>query len=384
MKKILQAFLVCCLWLCLSHAKAQDYTPTSGLRISLITCSPGEELYALFGHTAIRVTDSVSKTDYVFNYGTFNFDDPNFYVKFARGKLLYYLSAEPYSSFLNAYLNEGRNVTEQVLQITEIEKWEIKEALYENIKEENRYYQYDFFFDNCTTRPRDLILKVLQPSPQLPAVMPENFTYRNAIHQYLDAGKQYWSKFGIDLLLGARTDNIMTKQEQMFLPENLMQSAELATNRKFIEDTRTIQSPYSTTAQESFWKPLNVFLLFALIVFVFTLLPTLKNSYITTVLHKTIFYLTGLIGILLVLMWFCTDHSMTKYNYNLLWAWPTHLLIPFFYDSKKKWINIYLYATTIITFLTFACWWILPQQMNISLLPWLTTIILSTIVKIKK
>ena len=159
---------------------------SSHIRISLLTCSPGQELYSIFGHSAIRVTDSTSLTDIVFNYGTFNFDDENFYLKFVRGKLLYYLSIERFDDFSASYQFEGRGITEQVLELSAKEKIDLQHFLIENLKEENKFYHYDFFLDNCTTRLRDLIVKIKNPQRPLPPVMPLNTTFRHTIHQYLD------------------------------------------------------------------------------------------------------------------------------------------------------------------------------------------------------
>lgn len=132
---------------------------SSGLRISLITCSPGQELYSTFGHSAIRVIDSARSSDWVFNYGTFDFNDPDFYTKFIQGKLLYFVSLERTVDFISQYQYEQRKVIEQELQLNESEKLFIQQYLFENLKPENRFYPYDFFFDNCTTRLRDLLEK---------------------------------------------------------------------------------------------------------------------------------------------------------------------------------------------------------------------------------
>lgn len=136
----------------MSVLNAQD---SSRLRISLLTCTPGEELYSTFGHSALRVTDSNAVTDLVYNYGTFNFDDEGFYLKFARGKLLYYVSVELFRDFAANYQYENRGITEQVLNLSGEEKIRMRHFLEENLQPQNRYYKYDFFFDNCTTRLRE-------------------------------------------------------------------------------------------------------------------------------------------------------------------------------------------------------------------------------------
>ena len=201
----------------------EEVADTSRMQISLLTCTPGEELYATFGHSALRVIDSNSVTDLVYNYGTFDFNDPNFYSKFIRGQLKYNLSVEYFSNFKFDYQAEERGITEQILNLSAAEKLKLRAALNENLKEENRYYLYDFFLDNCTTRLRDLIFKASEPQQALPAVMPVTFTFRNAIHYYLNLQQKYWSKLGIDLLLGRPTDAVMTIEQQEFLPDNLEQ-----------------------------------------------------------------------------------------------------------------------------------------------------------------
>ena len=217
-------------------AKAQD---SSHIRISLLTCAPGnDQLYETFGHSALRVTDSSSVTDYVYNYGTFNFGDPGFYMKFIRGKLMYYVSIENFEDFKFAYQQDNRAITEQVLNFSAEEKIKIEDELINNLKEENKYYKYDFFFDNCTTRLRDIIETNKHPHPVIKPVMPPGTTFRQAIYQYLDKGKAYWGKLGIDILLGAKTDAVMTTEQSQFLPDNLMVSLDSANHDPSISDIK--------------------------------------------------------------------------------------------------------------------------------------------------
>src|ERR1044072_1645516 len=128
---------------------AQNTTHT---RISVITCGPGDELYSLFGHTALRIIDSVHHSDIVYNWGGFTFDQPNFYLKFMRGKLLYYSTADYYPEFMQEYIEENRGVYEQVLNLDSTSKQQIIEAIKYNMEGDNRFYKYDFLLDNCTTR----------------------------------------------------------------------------------------------------------------------------------------------------------------------------------------------------------------------------------------
>ena len=134
-------------------------TNNSQLKISILTCGSGEDLYSVYGHSAIRVVDSLRGTDVVYNYGTFNFGDPDFYMKFTRGKLDYYVNDEQYEGFVSMYQQDGRSVYEQVLELNSTDANAINDFLINNLKEENKYYKYDFLFDNCSTRLRDIFTK---------------------------------------------------------------------------------------------------------------------------------------------------------------------------------------------------------------------------------
>ena len=345
---------------------------SSRLRISLLTCTPGDELYSIFGHSAIRIVDSSNAGndyyDLVYNYGTFNFDDEGFYLKFMQGKLLYFISLERFEDFRFLYQSTNRGITEQILFLSEKEKADIQFALNENLKEENKYYKYDFFLDNCTTRLRDIIEKNKKPQPQFPAVMPGNTRFRQAIHQYLDSGKQYWSKLGIDILLGAKTDKVMSSREQQFLPDNLMLAFEKSTPKMSLSTTNL----YAVANNNDKHSLLTPTLCFSLLLALFFLLSLSDKPFIQTMItgmDGLLFFLAGLLGVILLLMWFFTDHSMTKNNYNLLWALPPHLVISFLISSKKRAVKKYFLFTGILMAMVLAAWLFLPQQMNNSLIP---------------
>ena len=346
---------------------AQD---SSHSRISLLTCTPGQDLYSTFGHTAIRVTDSSSVTDYVFNYGTFNFEDDGFYTKFIRGKLWYYLSVENFSDFKNAYQAENRGITEQVLNLDAAEKIGLMQALYENAKEQNKFYKYDFFFDNCTTRPRDMLVKYKKNHPGFQPVMPKETRFRQAIHLYLDKNKKYWSKLGIDLLLGAPTDAIMTTLHSQFLPDNLMKSLDSSNeNQQLVISTTNLYPLAEETDNSSLFTPLFIFsLLFCSIVVISFSTSKWANLFLQG-FDGIFFFLIGALGVLLIFMWFGTDHSMTKNNYNLLWTWPTNIIAAFLLPSQKKWVQKYFGVQAIALTLLLISWFFLPQQLNTSLIP---------------
>ncbi|MBS1513109.1 MAG: DUF4105 domain-containing protein [Bacteroidetes bacterium] len=363
--RFLSIFLLIILLCCGNMLRAQD---SSRLRISLLTCTPGDELYSTFGHSAIRVVDSNSVTDIVYNYGTFNFDDDGFYIKFARGKLLYFVSAAYFKDFLYEYQSTNRGITEQVLNLTANEKHAVQDFLNNNLKEENRYYQYDFFFDNCTTRLRDIIKKNLDSSFTQTPVMPKGTTFRQAIHQYLDKNNKQWSKLGIDILLGRRCDSVMTPEQMQFLPDNLMKSLDTAGHQYVLSSQNLYPLPPAAESNTVF----TPFVVFCLLLVTISALSFIKRPFIKRFVlgfDGMLFFLTGALGIILLLMWFYTDHSMTKKNFNILWAWPTNIIIAFFVNSSKNWVKRYFALTSIAWVMLLVGWFFLKQQLNVALIP---------------
>ena len=342
---------------------------SSRIRISLLTCTPGEELYSIFGHSAIRIIDSNNVTDYIYNYGTFNFDDNGFYLKFIRGKLLYFVSIERTEDFLAFYTLENRGIAEQILQLTGDEKIAIQKALKENLKEENKYYKYDFFLDNCTTRLRDVISNKKYPKPLLPLVMPASTTYRNAIHQYLDKGGQKWSELGIDILLGMPTDKIMTASEQQFLPDNLMTTIDSCKNILLVKEKTTLYSPIKNEEKKDWTTPMNCFSLLLLIIVLLSLSKNITIQKLLPYFDFMLFFCVGILGLVLILMWCATDHSMTKNNFNLCWALPTHVYASFLIFSKKRFAKKYFLFTSILMAALLLLWFVLPQELNMALIP---------------
>lgn len=346
---------------------AQD---SSHIRISLLTCTPGDELYATFGHSALRVIDSSSVSDIVFNYGTFNFDDPGFYLKFIRGKLLYYVSTEGFEDFKAAYQTTDRGISEQVLNLNATEKLAIEHFIYQNVKEENKFYQYDFFLDNCTTRLRDIIVQHKINYPPLNAVTPNHFRFRQAIHQYLDKNGKDWSKLGIDLLLGAPTDAVMSIPQTQFLPDILMKTLDSSnTNHLLVVSNQQLYPFAPDNNKHSLFTPMVVFSLLLIGIVLLSLSTHKKAIAFINGFDGLLFFVTGAFGILFILMWSCTDHSMVKNNFNLVWAWPIHVVIAFFVTSKKHWVKNYFGVTIVGLLLALASWFFLPQQMNNALLP---------------
>jgi hypothetical protein len=346
----------------------------SALRISLITCTPGAELYSVFGHNALRIVDSAAGTDIAYNFGTFNFDDPDFYTKFVRGKLQYFLSQENFNDFLYAYQYFKRGVSEQVLDLTDAEKKAIQQALFENLSEENRYYKYDFFYDNCSTRLRDIIFKSKSKDAfNPPPFVQEGLTFRDHLHTYLDRAEMMWTRLGIDIILGLEADTKMSISDAMFLPEFLAKgvNATDVKNKKLTnEEAVLIPDAQPVPTKSPFWQtPLFVFLVLSLLM----ILPKVsKNQLINNIqgiVTRVVFMSAGLIGLLLVFMWIGTDHQSTARNLNLVWAFPLQLVFAFKLNNLPSWLKAYakIYAILVVLLLLVSV--IMPGSINYALYP---------------
>lgn len=364
---------ICCILLILPFSTAGQ-TDTCKLRISLLTCSPGSELYSTFGHSALRVVDSSTGTDIVYNYGVFDFHDPDFYVKFVRGKLLYYLDQGDFSDFLYAYSMDDRSVSEQLLRFDCQEKMEIQRFLFDNIRPENRSYKYDFLFDNCTTRLRDLIWKQLRNDAATAAVTDDpGRTFRNHLHHYLDMNRMDWAKLGIDILLGSRLDRAMDNREAMFLPDYLekgidstLRGGSTLSAEKQLLYNRSAPSPGPGSPLS---LPLIAFSVFCAALILMPYSPSRIAANLTALGDFLLFFLTGLLGVLLFFMWTATDHALCRDNLNLLWALPTHLPAAFFIRSSKMPARRYFTGIALLSVTLLATWPFLPQELNPALIP---------------
>jgi len=339
----------------------------------MLTCSPGEELYSTFGHSALRVTDSSNNEDIVYNYGTFNFNEPGFYTKFVRGKLKYYLSTEDYISFKQSYVQEKRSMIEQVLNLTCKEKQKMVQLLQQNLQGENKFYTYDFLFDNCTTRLRDLLEKSGDSTVHFSSVVKERTSFRDHIFEYMNYNDHQWTKLGMDILLGNKTDAVMGNREVMFLPDYLLRGFDSAKvgSRRVVESKDNILSfdGANKVQKNLFTHPLFIFSFLLILIVVMSYSKSEVVRKILNGFDGFLFFITGLAGLLMLFMWVGTDHVVCRNNYNLLWAWPTHMIAAFFINSQKKWLRKYLLITAITYSLLLLVWFFLPQPLSTSLIP---------------
>ncbi len=190
------------------------------LTISLLTCSPGKEVYAHYGHSAIRVVDTETDIDWVFNYGLFDFETDHFYSKFVKGETYYELGIQDGRYFATEYAYEGRQVYEQVLNLTDSQAVSIFQALMVNYEPLNRTYLYNFVFDNCATRPYKLIRDALGGTLSSTYNAVDGMTYRQLLNRYTNPDS--WVGFGINMVFGKKADVPLHGDMCVFLPDQLM------------------------------------------------------------------------------------------------------------------------------------------------------------------
>ncbi len=376
--KVRLSFLV--LLFTFSFAFTQPFQLSENAKISVLTVGPGTSLNDAFGHNAFRIKDPSRGIDVVYGYGEYDFDAPNFYLKFAQGKLNYLISRHPFQNFFYAYKRANRTIEEQVLNLTSKDKQHLFDYLENNYKPENRRYLYDFFYDNCATRIRD----VSQISTQTPIVFtpPPSYepkTFRTLIHEHV--GLNTWGSFGIDLALGSVIDQKASPEEFMFLPKYIhafFATAKLNANKPLVKSSATLyQKKDSYTPANSIGTPLVIIGLLAIGI-LFITYKDKKNKTRSVWLDVTLFALTGLISVVLLLLWFATDHSATAFNYNLLWAFPLNLFVigQLRTSKAKTWFIKYLKLLVILLCLLTMHWIIGVQVFALGLLPFLIALFL--------
>lgn len=386
MKKLL--FLFISIFFCGSIA-AQPRPLSSEAKISLLTCSPGKAIYELFGHTAIRVNDPLQRVDIVFNYGIFDFDTPNFVVKFVRGKLLYKLGVEQYRRFEYQYKMQDRRVIEQVFNFNSSEKQKVFDYLLNNAKPENAYYQYDFFYDNCSSRVFDVIKDTLEQNLTYQIPEKEYISYRQQLDYYIDGStypKSPWADFGMDLILGMPADEIADFKGETYLPDLLSQNFTFGTLR----DSVPLVQPNSIIVPQK--KPTSVagfsitpMLLFWVLCGLTGLLFLVKNNKITKVLDFILFLVLGLSGALFVFMWMGTDHEVCHQNLNMLWMNPFHILlaINILRNNLNGFWKNYLWLTLVVNILLIVFWMLLPQEFHAASFPIILLITMRVVALLK-
>lgn len=330
--------------------------------ISILTCSPGDELYSVFGHSAVRVYEP-NKIDYVYNYGTFQFSD-DFYLQFAQGKLNYRLSRTDFQTFNYEYIVTGRGVWEQVLDLDSLQAQSLFNYLENNYLPENRYYLYDFFYDNCATRIRDVLENVLGDELEYNSnFAPDSATFRNMIDMYLVG--MPWADFGIDLALGAPCDYKVQEQQNMFLPDFVFSELARATlnGRSLVRETHEILPPQFVLEKAAVNPPVLIAAALAML-FLLVLFFSVKRPNIAVWPARVYMVLIGLLGVAVALLWFATDHVTTPNNYNLVWAFPGHLIAAFYLKRPNAFWRGYFRFFSVVGVIFALTSWLWPQELH--------------------
>ncbi len=341
------------------QAVNNDYL--DNITISILTCGPGKYAYDLFGHSAIRVQDLNSGVDLVYNYGTYDFDTPGFYPKFLRGQLDYALSISRFERFLRTYERDRRSVTMQVMDLNRKEKFDILKALEENSKEQNRYYKYDFYFDNCTTRIKELFEKQVG-NINYESINDENYSFRNLLHLNLE--NHLWTQFGMDIILGTLSDRRASRDQQMFLPKFYFDYMETSSvpEKKLVSETNDIMTFPDQIKKGSWFSPFRAFIiLLAIEIIGFFLFYISGDRGALLIYDRVWFFLIGLASLIFLLLWFATDHLVCKNNFNLLWAGPWSILY------FLKWNNLQrtgLFLTLLCSVVYIVFFQFIPQGLH--------------------
>ena len=334
------------------------------IEFSVITIGPYEdELYSAFGHSGIRYRDKSNNIDLFYNYGIFDFDQPNFYLNFLNGRLLYMVGKYNYQTVESFYINQKRYVKEQVLNLNDSEKIILFNYLEQNIRPENRTYLYNYVYNNCATKIRDILVTVYGERITFKDKS-DNKTIRALMDKYLKNNK--WGDLGIDICLGLEIDKEASYSEEMFLPEYLYNNLEdsfLDDNINLISKTNIINSN-SPVINKNIFQPQYIFLLF-LITCIFLSFRQIKYSLLYIYFDFIVFFISGIVGTLLIYLWFFTDH-LSSFNYNLIWAIPFNLIFSFLliFNFKSNLTRWYIIINSAILFSLLILWNFLPQNLN--------------------
>jgi hypothetical protein len=342
MKKqsLLRLLIVCSSFILYHSSFSQTLSPAA--RMSLLTVGPGEDLYSVFGHTAIRVNDPVQNLDVTYGWGGFRYED-NFYVKFLRGTLPYYIDAYDMYPFLYAYQAENRTVREQVLNLSPVQKQQLYAVLLKNMLPENRTYQYKFFYDNCASRPRDKLAEACGDSLTIPSRNKmTGRSYRDWMNIYLDKSVKPWAKLGMNLAIGQPADVKTDGWHAMYLPDQVHDQIGQATLKKsdgrvepLVLSDQTLFDARKTFRQQIplFFDPGVVFALLAIAVTGFTI-RRYQFGRVDRWVDRLLFGISGFLGWFLYLLWVGTDHGVTAWNPTLLYLMPLHLPLVYWATGK--------------------------------------------------
>ena len=363
-----------CLFFCLAFHGSSLFAIelSDSSRITLLTCAPGAELYSAFGHNGIRVTDYKENWDVVFNYGTFDDSQPGFYVNFVKGRMIYSITYESYPDFMQEYIEEKRGVIEQELRLSATDRKEIFHMLYVNALPENRNYPYDFFWDNCATRPRNVFENVLGHRLQYhndSCGFEKNKTMHDMLRLYVH--DRPWVDFGFDMILGLPCEVPATPRNQTFLPDYLAKMFGCATvdGQPFVTQTKKILD-YPLPKIDTAIYPIYLTIILLLIGLILTLTEQKRQVHFYG-FDFLLFFLMGFLGLFFISLWIFTIHYCVPKNLNVLWMLPTHAIVAFLLLLKRKpvWLGYYFLCTFSLMVILLITWKWNPQPYNYAFVP---------------
>lgn len=301
-------------------------------RFSVLTCSPGDEAYSLFGHTALRYVNEEKKVDVVFNYGYFDFNSPGFMWRFALGETDYRLGAVPFRFFIPEYVDRGSSITEQILDLTPEQVERLLNALVENNKPENRVFRYNYFYKNCTTMARDKFLEIVSGDSKV--VFEESGddkSFRDELNRM--TADHPWFAFGINVILGSDIDETATKEELQFIPSNLMNDLDNAyfvdsdgNRRPVVKEKIVLIHENKPKAEQGNFTPFYASLLLLLLTMI-VMLCELRRKKTFWGYDIILMLMQGAAGLGILFMWIFSEHPAVGSNYAILLLNPLALIV---------------------------------------------------------
>ena len=350
---------------------SQGFQLSAYSEVSVITIGPGEELYEKFGHSSIRIKDPMLKLDLVYDYGIFDFDAPNFYSNFTKGKLLYKVARYPFHYVVSSKKKQKRWIKQQVLNLNQKERQQMFLFLERNVLPQNATYLYDPFFDNCATKIIDNLKAVLGDKVQFKS---DHLTEKNTLRQLMNREIPWntWGSLGINLALGNKLDKTLTANQYNYLPDYVYLTVKNATidDKALVSKERILLDYKEKEKPFSFLSPFFIFLILGLIGIYITY-KDFKRKSRTKSLDFVLFFVTGLIGVLVVFLWFFTNHSTTPNNFNFLWAFAPNLIVSFFLlkNELPKWFRKYNFIILILLIAIPLVWLSGLQKFSLALIP---------------
>lgn len=372
----------------INSSSENSQVQVDSLRASLITCTPGTDVYAHFGHTALRITNLTNGEDIVFNYGCFDMSGSDFVMNFIKGQTDYVVDAEPADYFLARYNYMGNGVTEQVLNLTQEECYKLADLLFTNILPENRGYRYNWLYDNCTTRARDMIEKAINGSVKYECEL-KQLTARDELHECL--ANNSWLKLGIDLMLGTEIDTLAPRNIQQFIPshyefdlDNAYIAGEDGNKRMLVLNKLNILDEKETNkTSDIFFTPTIAFsllLIIAILLSIYDYKRKKVSDWFDALLHLA----QGIAGIIIAYLFFFSIHPGVSTNWQVIIFNPLYILYAayiIYCHTKKKKDKLKYVNTAALCIFTFVAL-IAKQEINLAVYLMVQTLFIRNIIKL--